>query len=195
MAFRVFRCLVCQFQTSEVRVRGVVSKLPWSSFPPRGFHSAASAFPRFLHPRRYQVLVDAPDSSSESHCCSSFTRGRPRRSVPNLYPLWPLPAESDSSRRISRSAGRLRDWSKCKLHHSPESVKPCYKPVIPGSILYTSTKRRLIPIVIHSMISNRFYLGNQTVTSARTVSTNVPRKVPSKVRGPELQANSRRLAR
>ena len=75
-----------------------------------------TALPRFLHPGRYQVLVSVPSLTREGSkvCTQPLT-------------LWPLPAEGVSPRRISRSAGRLRDWSECKLHDSIGFVNPLLK--------------------------------------------------------------------
>ena len=72
-----------------------------------------TALPRFLHPGRYQVLVSVPSLTREGSkvCTQPLT-------------LWPLPAEGVSPRRISRSAGRLRDWSECKLHDPFGFVNP-----------------------------------------------------------------------
>lgn len=81
-----------------------------------------TALPRFLHPGRYQVLVSVLGLTREGSkvCTQPLT-------------LRPLPAEGVSPRRISRSAGRLRDWSECKLHDSTGFVNPLLEKVLRAS--------------------------------------------------------------
>ena len=63
-------------QTPEVTFSGGSSELPQTPFPVAGSIYGPSAMLRFLHPKRYQVLVDAPPASEcRSEELSSSTSG------------------------------------------------------------------------------------------------------------------------
>ena len=63
-------------QTPEVTFSGGSSEFPQTPFPVAGSIYGPSAMLRFLHPKRYQVLVDAPPASKfRSEKLSSSTSG------------------------------------------------------------------------------------------------------------------------
>lgn len=55
--------------------------------------------------------------------------------------LLPLPAEGDSPHHFSRSVGRLRDWSECKLTHAKRLVNMCPMSTKPNQINGLRRKR------------------------------------------------------
>lgn len=94
----------------------LVAALP--GYPGRPFPSPVppgrSALPRCFQPGLWEAL----------NRCSL---PRPLQVCAQPLALRPLPVEGASPHHLSRSVGRLRDWSECKLHHAPRLVNPPQK--------------------------------------------------------------------
>ena len=125
---RVIRCLAD-------KGLGVESQGLWRLFqvslaalcPVAGSTLAALVLSRLFHPRRWGALADArhPLKGSET----TKVRAQP-------LPLRPLPVEEDRPHHVSRSVGRLRDWSRGKLHDAPGPVKALLRRLLrPGQRL------------------------------------------------------------
>ena len=116
---RVFRCLVTNQTPESSFVGGSLGLLRalfhlaisvWLVQPYHGFciRGAAGTCRRSVE-AVFDIAVERYSLETAKVCAQPLS-------------LRPLPVEGDRPHRISRSAGRLRDWSKCKLHHPKDLV-------------------------------------------------------------------------
>lgn len=127
---RVFRCLVAN-QTPESSFAGGSFELlrtpfhlaisVWLVQPCHGFCIRSTAG---TCRRSFEAVFDI---AAERHSLETA------KVCAQPLSLRPLPVEGDRPHRISRSAGRLRDWSECKLHDSTGFVNPLLEKVLRAS--------------------------------------------------------------
>ena len=137
-------------QTPEVTFSGGSSELPQTPFPVAGSIYGPSAMLRFLHPKRYQVLVDAPPASEcRSEELSSSTSGDHEGLHPTSvrFRRYPL--------RGTVLATSLARWGdsvtgvNANYHLTNTLSTPSFKPVFQRLKLDYISIQRVFPEVIH----------------------------------------------